>query len=376
MSFVSGTNRKWEPEWAFARKPLEGELLSSWLVGNARRHGGQIHTFCMLSLDERYLWSRDVDRYAPAKVIQSAAWLSDITVEHVQSLTLNEDCSRVSDSQVRSFSPPWLLQLGLSHRNQLGHGLQYCPACIRRDQVFKRSWRWGFVLHCEEHPNIQLRDSCPHCDSPVVPHRAPHCDVTRCWACKGDLCSKVTETPPDSADRLQHYLLAVMRNRIVDHEFIYNSEWPVSFPKTQKQSIELFCGVQALFFVLRTKLVKAQLQALGYEIPSTSRKFERMRLTDRRAWLCILADALNDGQHSLARFLDQLDVIQRTFANRSFPLWMLDVIRTLPKGAAPRARRRRLPDLLERVGSLAKVHKRGSTMYRVERATLMLKQIK
>lgn len=87
---------------------------------------------------------------------------------------------------------PWILPLHLYHRKRLGHGLQFCPTCLREDgEAFYRAvWRVALYTFCPTH-EVMLWDRCPHCGEGVAFHRlelgrpgvrdAP--SLAQCWAC-------------------------------------------------------------------------------------------------------------------------------------------------------------------------------------------------
>ncbi|WP_246051687.1 TniQ family protein [Panacagrimonas perspica] len=73
---------------------------------------------------------------------------------------------------------------GVYHRTRKSHGMQYCPKCLEDDEdpYLRAQWRFALQFGCARH-GIALRDACPHCDAPLMPHRRPDGDARKCSEC-------------------------------------------------------------------------------------------------------------------------------------------------------------------------------------------------
>lgn len=159
--------------WPIRYKPLEDELLSSWLVRLAHGHGLKVQSFCnMLYGNKRQIWNRDIDRLAPQ-------WLLDDLILHTgaNQTQAEQTTLRIFDGVLvkhyREAGPlQWIQLMQMYHRKREGYGQQFCPSCLREDKVpyFRKTWRLAIKTMCLKH-NCMLMDRCPQCDSAVSYHR-------------------------------------------------------------------------------------------------------------------------------------------------------------------------------------------------------------
>ena len=159
--------------WPIRYKPLPGELLSCWLVRLAHGHGLKVQTFCNLIFgNRRQVWNRDIDRLAPAWLVDELSHRTGTPPAEAWATTLRT-YEGVLYRQFRSVGTlHWILPLKMYHRKRRGFGLQFCPACLASDVVpyFRREWRVAFVTMCQRHGNMLL-DRCPECGTSVAVHR-------------------------------------------------------------------------------------------------------------------------------------------------------------------------------------------------------------
>lgn len=162
---------------------MEGECLSSYLARSAHAHGLPAYRFCRLFWPARQIWNRDVDRDPDRQ------WLSEIASETgadpdaLVRATLRLYRSATCADTSATGDTPLALSYGVFHRKRTRYALQFCPICLNEgNRWFKIRWRLGFVLRCDRH-GTPLLDACPHCDGPLVPHRAPWLDILRCAHC-------------------------------------------------------------------------------------------------------------------------------------------------------------------------------------------------
>ncbi len=176
--------------WPVHLKPLEDELLSSWLVRLSQAHGVRLHTFCDLAWRRKPIWNRDIDRSADKEILGALvertatpwgrAWETTLVAYEGSLFEHHNPCGNTN----------WILPVGVYHRVRRRYGLQYCPGCLRSDidPYFRRRWRLAFVTTCAKHRN-RLLDRCPTCGAPVNFHRAYQkgTSITACSSCGFDL---------------------------------------------------------------------------------------------------------------------------------------------------------------------------------------------
>ena len=86
---MSGSRGYTTPLWPVRYKPLPDESLSCWLVRLAHGHGMKVQTFCNLIFGNRLqVWNRDIDRLAPAWLLDALALHTGTPAEVVWGTTL------------------------------------------------------------------------------------------------------------------------------------------------------------------------------------------------------------------------------------------------------------------------------------------------
>ncbi len=156
-----GHHRNVEPHWGFTTplwpiryKPLPDELLSSWLVRLAHGHGLKVQTFCNLLFGNRLqVWNRDIDRLAPAWLIDGLVAGTGTSRDRAFATTLRVFDGLLYPRYKESGNLPWILALKIFHRRRQGFGQQFCIGCLRDDATpyFRKVWRVGLLTCCQHH---------------------------------------------------------------------------------------------------------------------------------------------------------------------------------------------------------------------------------
>ena len=82
--------------WPIHLKPLEDELLSSWIIRLAHANGLKVMTLCtMLFGYRRPVWNRDIDRLAPEAVLNKISQITGTPLDRVCATTLKDFEGRV-----------------------------------------------------------------------------------------------------------------------------------------------------------------------------------------------------------------------------------------------------------------------------------------
>ena len=182
--------------WPAHPHPYRGELLSSWLVRVAHANGLKVQTFCRLAFgNDRQVWNRDIDRLAPAWLVETMSVRTGTPLQRAWQTTLMIFQGKLFAHWKASGKLQWILSLKMYHRKRLGYGLQFCPRCLTEDAepYFRLAWRVALCTFCPKH-DCMLLDRCPQCGQGLAYHRielglpdstsaAPLC---RCWACGFD----------------------------------------------------------------------------------------------------------------------------------------------------------------------------------------------
>jgi hypothetical protein len=206
--------------WPCHPHPLPDELLSCWLVRIAHAHRIKVQTFCEQVFGrERQVWNRDIDRLAPRWIInrlsiQTGTPLAD---SHQTALTAYRGLlyPRRKDSGILR----WILPLDMWHRKHMGHGLQFCPACLAEDPIpyYRKRWRLALYTCCTRH-NAMMHDRCPSCGAGVAFHRielgrygsADEEPLTFCHQCGFDLRNSPVIAPTFYEESSRQVMLEVL----------------------------------------------------------------------------------------------------------------------------------------------------------------------
>lgn len=313
--------------WAFRLELMPGELLSSYLARCARAHGSDAYRFLSVFWPGRPIWNRDIDR------TEDRAWLEELSVfagvdrARLEGASLSAYVGTVGVRDRVQGDVPLLLSASIYHRTRRRHALQYCPGCLAQgDAWFRKIWRFGFLLACGDHGD--LRDACPRCDAPVVFHRSPGLDFTRCHVCRGSLLGPQTHevVREGHAGHLQGLLVEALP------EFAHSAE--------RIASRDRFQSVRALVAVATQRAAPCVNQSGPALRPNPGMRprlqFERARWSDRLHLLRSVGALLSDWPDSFRCAAAQLGLTQRTFARRSLSGELADEVARLPVGQTRR----------------------------------------
>lgn len=320
---------------AFRRRPApaQDELLTSYLVRLADSLGVSSHRLGAQLGDRFEIWTRDIDRSASGKMLAALAGFCDMSHEAVHGMTLQAWEATLSATGCRQGVAPWVNSVGVYHRIRKLHGLQYCPKCLSEAPVFKRRWRLSFVTVCAEH-RVALRDACPHCDAPIVPHRSRQAG-SRCHGCGRNLCAPSPAMRSDlgeCAELQRHFLeVGVLPTALIRYGAI--------------SAAEFFDGASQVLQVAKVKLARAAGDGQG-----DSARFELMRTERRAKYAAVLFHLLSDWPHRFMEFADEHSLSQTCFAQySSMPPWIAEVVRELPPRIRERKKRRSsMPPMLHK----------------------------
>lgn len=319
--------------WTFTVDACPDELLSSWLARSAHRHGTYPYPFLSYRFPGRAVWDRDIDLTVPPSFLAELERSASLETGTAVGLTLKPFADALCGFQradPRSAHVPWLLSAGIRHRTRHLHGLQHCPACLLDGEpAFLRSWRLAFVVVCDRH-GVVLRDGCPNCDAPLVPHRAPIDRFGRCHSC-GDAIGAGRELSDGAAVRSA----TVMQRRCLS-----------AFAAGAAKAPELPCPGSEFLILARTlasvMIPSSGLLHHGGDVRRSTgrrRQVERMRTIARINVLARLAAWTDDWPRSFSDQADRLGLTRLTFARLAIPPTLMAEVEKLPDGF----RRRRKP---------------------------------
>jgi hypothetical protein len=167
--------------WPIHLKPLDEELLSSWMIRLARAYAIKPVWFWRLFWPVDF---RNVDWAAPGGLLELLALKTAAPLDRTVQTTLTV----------------------LSQAHAIASSLRYCPVCLVEDTepYFRRRWQMPFLLLCERHGAVFLQ-GCPHCRRPLRPELVPLSRDSMAWCshCGHDLRRPERESIPPSRARHQ-----------------------------------------------------------------------------------------------------------------------------------------------------------------------------
>ncbi len=159
--------------WPVHPKPLQDELLSSWIVRVAQANAIKLQTLSwMLFGNERSPWNRDIDRSAPPWLLKEVAHHTGTNYWDVFHSTLVTYRQRLYSRRRLSGQLPWVLSVHNYGMQRRGHGQLLCPQCLATDLIpyFRKQWRLALFTYCPIH-QVRMVDSCPNCGTSVMHYR-------------------------------------------------------------------------------------------------------------------------------------------------------------------------------------------------------------
>lgn len=330
-------------------KPVDDELLSSYLARCAGRYGMSAYRFRSFHLPGFPTWTRDIDRSAPRPLLRAIAAKTGLASARVASMTLGGVESIVSTRRPRG-TAAWINALGVYHRVRLLHGLQYCPTCLAETHAYRTKWRLSFVVACDLHRR-GLRDACPFCNAPIMPHRQL-AGALRCDACHRSLVDDLPPPPelPGGAVVQQEACLRAIGDGFAG----------VSRQRVPAQ--RYFRGLRILASAVAGWNGGLETVNVGGGGP-----VECMRTVERTALLAALHAILTPWPHAFRALAAERRWTQRTFRRVVVPAWLYREVRRLPRG-----RRRNAASRHSLRAKLASLSRRQPEGWRTRRAGLLL----
>ena len=180
-------------------------------------HGWKLHTFCHAHWPGMQIWNRDVDRLAPPELVRDMATGTGESVIRAHRTTLRT-FEGVLFERLPQSAGGLMTSIGVYHRARRGYGLRYCPRCLDEEPTayFRKAWRVLNITTCLEH-GVQLRDSCPDCDAPIIPSRG---DFLGCHACGGDIRDTLPRPASSSALAADWHMRNVLTDEAVNRPFL------------------------------------------------------------------------------------------------------------------------------------------------------------
>lgn len=272
----------------FRPKPLEDELLSSWLVRLAWANAQKLHPFCRkLFNGSKKHWYSDLDLSCNEHDLRLLSEATGLSIEKTR-LTMLRSYNGYAFEALHTHGPmDWVMPIGKLTRTRVRHGQQYCPQCLNADEqpYFRRAWRLAFSVVCPKHHTV-LMDACWQCGGTVSFHEGDYgrrylsrvCPLVYCRHCGVDL--RCHHAPPASTE------MVMFQNRLNAALFDgYHHE----LPGAATYSVLMFAGLHRIVRMLVSRGQAGRLRSfLQHEAGSLAMhsvsgrgRFEELRLGDR-----------------------------------------------------------------------------------------------
>ena len=322
--------------WPIHYKPLPDELLSCWLVRLAHGHGLKVQTFCNLIFGNHLqVWNRDIDRLAPAWLLDELSSRTGTSPEVAFNTTLRAYEGRLYRKFRSSGALHWILVLKMYHRKREGYGLQFCPACLVEDEIpyFRKRWRIAFYTVCTRHGTM-LHDRCPKCGVAVAVHRldmaAPDGleigSMSYCYSCRFDLRDALRVEPISYNKQASEFLMKINCELDIDNA-LSKKEWDLGRYAVMHQ----LCRIMVARYQ-HVHLREFVLDQVGFQDISLTEGYaslemrpigERHHLLQLTAWLLTdLESRLTTAWLSRAV---RYNVLLKDFTDR--PTWYFQIVR-------------------------------------------------
>ncbi|WP_169737188.1 TniQ family protein [Deinococcus pimensis] len=183
-------------------KPLHDELLSSWTCRLAIANIVQPARLTR-ALGAPSFWRGDPDRDASDEDLFRLARAAEMDLAELGALRLSALLSLLGGDAATQGPVPLLVPPRAQYWRAGSAGHPACPACLREQGVFRRTWRLVTTVACDTH-HVTLVENCGRCGAPVCVTRA-HASRTfprpwrpeACWRC-GDSLPAAPDPPVET----------------------------------------------------------------------------------------------------------------------------------------------------------------------------------
>lgn len=149
--------------WPIHLKPIDGEILSSWLSRIANAQGLTLNQFLKICLPSPVGVGFDIDAITEPRFFEAICAGTGIAQRDLLRTTFLPDQGRIYSGN-NLLHASWIVPLRLKSPTQ--PGLPFCPGCLTCNSVsyYRKHWRYGFFSVCPEHGLLETH--CSRCGHP------------------------------------------------------------------------------------------------------------------------------------------------------------------------------------------------------------------
>lgn len=149
--------------WPIHLKPIEGEILSSWLSRIANAQGLTLNQFLKISLPRPVGVGFDIDAITESTFFEAISAGTGLDLNELLRTTFLPDEGKIYSGN-DLLHAAWIVPLRL--KSPTLPGLPFCPCCLTGDSnpYYRKLWRYGFFSVCPEHGLLETH--CYRCGHP------------------------------------------------------------------------------------------------------------------------------------------------------------------------------------------------------------------
>lgn len=155
--------------WQIHLKPIDGEILSSWLSRIAHTQGLTLNQFLKMCLPSPVGVGFDIDATTEPAFFEAIVRGTGFPLQETVQTTFQPEQGKLysGDDLLRA---RWIIPLRFKSPKQ--PGIPFCPGCLVTDSApyYRKHWRYGFFTICPDHGLLETH--CSHCGHPFAYHGA------------------------------------------------------------------------------------------------------------------------------------------------------------------------------------------------------------
>ncbi|MET3136420.1 putative RNA-binding Zn-ribbon protein involved in translation (DUF1610 family) [Undibacterium sp. GrIS 1.2] len=244
-------------------KPLEDEILSSWLARISFQNGLTPIQLSYYLVGDHSLVGLEVDRIPSEKFLNAIVAHLGVAEDEVLRMAFSKYEDNINLRIEKYGNIPHVVSVGYkSVKSGAIRGFAFCPDCLREDHepYFRKSWRYTFVVSCNKHERL-LSDECDNCgysfiyfrSAGNIQSRRKRDTIAICQHCGFDIRQASTRS---TYDKIVPHISEIQRELIGTAI----KRWSVDFDtfETFYHAIPRFAGIKLLFRFLSSSTTQSE----------------------------------------------------------------------------------------------------------------------
>ena len=182
-------------EWINVPKPYKDELLSSWFARVALSYHITTAELFSKHLIKYQAYKRDLDiAEFDDNFWDSLSHLAQLSVPLLKNMQILDLEGKLQEKIHINQRNRWIVAASgnLFPKKRKSKALRFCSLCLKEKKYYSKDCKLLFVNVCTQH-QVYMKESCPKCDSLVLPIRIePPKKIHECFRCGHDLSKMAT----------------------------------------------------------------------------------------------------------------------------------------------------------------------------------------